>query len=88
MIELTVKSSTTTLNNKNITVVYNLKFNNAFYDIECYREGYNSETINEYSYINELTDDEGEAEVYLRILEKGKVFPVHIKDIAEDYFSN
>jgi hypothetical protein len=41
---------------------------------------------NDYCFVENITEDEGEAEVFLQILSKGKVFPVHIKDLAEDYF--
>lgn len=88
MIGLTVKSTTTTLNKKDITVVYNLKFRNAFYELECYKDGYNKEAPNNYCYIEELTDDEGEAEAFLQLIKRGKVFPVHIKEISEDFFRN
>lgn len=65
-------------------VVYNLIFKNALYDLECYREGYEGHW--NYSYIENLTDDEGEAETFLKIMAKGKVMPVHIKDMSVDYF--
>jgi hypothetical protein len=36
--------------------------------------------------VEDITDDEGEAESFLRLMAKGKVFPVHINDMAIDYF--
>jgi hypothetical protein len=86
MIDQSLKSNTKIIKRDNIEVVYNLIFKNAFYSLECYKEGCNKEYINNYCLLEELTDDEGEAETFLHIMARGKVFPVHIKDMAEDYF--
>lgn len=72
------------IRDEDIQVVYKLFFKNAYYSLECYREG--MESGRNYCYIENLTDDEGEAEAFLKLMAKGKVFPVHIKDMAEDYF--
>jgi hypothetical protein len=72
------------MKDENTLVVYNLIFKNALYSFECYREG--CDMHNNYCYIEILTEDEGEAETFLKLMAKGRVFPVHIKDIAEDYF--
>jgi hypothetical protein len=85
MIE-SLKSNTKTINTENIQVVYNLIFRNALYSLECYKEGYNKENTNNYCFLEDITDDEGEAEAFLHLMAKGKVFPVHINDMAEDYF--
>lgn len=85
MIE-SLKSNTKTINTENIQVVYNLIFRNALYSFECYKEGYNMENTNNYCILEDLTDDEGEAEAFFHLMAKGKVFPVHINDMAEDYF--
>jgi hypothetical protein len=69
---------------EDITVVYNLIFKNALYSVESYVEA--GERKKNYCYIENITDDEGEAEAFLKQMIKGKVFPVHIKDMAEDYF--
>lgn len=73
---------------EDINVVYNLIFRNALYSIECYKEGSQSRDINNYSFVEDLTDDEGEAEAFLHLMAKGKVLPVHIYDMAKDYFVN
>ncbi|HWT75787.1 MAG TPA: DUF6514 family protein [Mobilitalea sp.] len=73
-----------TIKDEDTQVVYNLIFKNALYSIECSREG-RTEHGN-YIYLENLTDDEGEAETFLKKLVKGKVLPIHIKEIAEDYF--
>lgn len=86
MIELSLKSNSKVEKSENIQVVYNLIFKNALYSLECYKEGSNKEDLNNYCFIEEITDDEGEAEAFLHIMAKGKVFPVHIKDMVEDYF--
>lgn len=65
-------------------VVYNLFFKNALYSLESYKENY--EEIHHYSIIENLTEDEGEAETFLKMIAIGKVSPLHIKEIAEDYF--
>jgi hypothetical protein len=85
MIEESLKSSTKKVKVENIQVVYNLIFKNALYSLECFTEG--SEVPDNYCYIEDFTDDEGEAEAFLHLIVKGKVFPVHIKDMVEDYFS-
>jgi hypothetical protein len=86
MIEQSLKSNTKTIQTENIKVVYNLIFRNALYSLECYKEGCNKENTNNYCVLEDLTDDEGEAEAFLHLMAKGKVFPVHINDMAEDYF--
>lgn len=81
-----MKSSTTTMSSEKIQVVYNLIFKNALYSLECYKEGNNKTDLNNYCLIEDITDDEGEAEAFLYTMVKGKVFPIHIKDMVEDYF--
>lgn len=73
-----------TKKNDDIQVVYSVFFKNAYYSMECYREGIDDNK--NYCYIENLTDDEGEAETFLQLMTNGKVYPVHIKEIAEDYF--
>lgn len=79
-----IQKSFKEIRDEDIQVVYKLFFKNAYYSLECYREG--MEGKRNYCYIENLTDDEGEAEAFLKLMAKGKVFPVHIKDMAEDYF--
>jgi adenine C2-methylase RlmN of 23S rRNA A2503 and tRNA A37 len=86
MIELLLKSNTKTIRTENIEVVYNLIFKNALYSIECYKEGTDRSNPNNYCLIEDITDDEGEAESFLQLMARGKVFPVHINDMAIDYF--
>jgi hypothetical protein len=93
MIEHSLKSKTKKVSVGNVQVVYNLIFKNAFYSFECYIENSdktkdNFHTENNYSYIENITDDEGEAELFLTQMVKGKVHPIHIKDMAKDYFEN
>ena len=70
----------------NLQVVYNLIFKNTLYSIECYKEDYDMDNNVNYCLIEDITDDEGEAETFLRMMAKGKVYPVHISAMAEDYF--
>ncbi len=85
MIDKPFKSETAMLDN-NAQIVYNLIFQNALYSLECYIRGSNRNNVRNKTFIENITDDEGEAEVFLHRLAKGKVFPVHIKDMVEDYF--
>ena len=87
MIEHLLKSNTKTIRTDNIEVVYNLIFRNALYSIECYKEGKELSNQNNYCYVEDVTDDEGEAESFLHLMARGKVFPVHINDMAVDYFA-
>lgn len=84
MIEHSLKTNTKKIKIENIKVVYNLIFKNALYSLECIADG--SELENNYCYIENFTDDEGEAETFLRQIAKGKVHPIHLKEIAEDFF--
>ncbi len=84
MIEQSLKLNTTIMVDNN-QIVYHLIFKNAFYSIECYIEG-SERNKRSYCYIEDITDDEGEAEIFLKLMIKGKVLPLHIKDMAEDYF--
>lgn len=84
MIEQALKSNTVKISVEDIQVVYNLIFKNALYSLECYIEG--SSNKKNYCCVEDITDDEGEAEMFLKHMVKGEVLPIHIKDIAEDYF--
>lgn len=86
MVEHLLKSNTRTIHTENIEVVYNLIFQNALYSLECYKENTNWSNPNNYCLVEDITDDEGEAESFLHLMAKRKVFPVHIFDMARDYF--
>ena len=86
MVEHVLKSNTRTIQEEDIQVVYNLIFTNALYSVECYKLGKAFSDPNNYSLVEDITDDEGEAEAFLQLMAKGKVFPVHILDMARDYF--
>ena len=74
-----------TIKDEETHVVYSLIFQNALYSIEGYKES--TKGRKNYSFVKNITDDEGEAEAFLQKLAKGQVDPMHIKDLAEDYFS-
>lgn len=82
----TLRAKTTTDKKKEIEIIYNLIFQNAFYSLECMRAGGSKNEPDNYCFIENITEDETEAETCLQTLAKGKVFPVHIKDVIEDYF--
>lgn len=86
MLEQSLKSNTRLVKTENVQVVYNLIFKNALYSLECYKERSNNKNLNNYCLIDEITDDEGEAEAFLNKIARGKVFPIHIRDMIEDYF--
>ncbi len=69
---------------EDIQIIYHLIFKNALYSFESYIEG--SEDRINYCYIENFTEDEEEANIFLKLMTNGKVFPVHIKDLVEDYF--
>lgn len=83
MIEQVLKSNTKRTNMEDIQVVYRVLFKNALYSMECYVEGNTDK--NNYCYIENITEDEGEAETFLKLISNEKVLPVHVKDIAEDF---
>jgi hypothetical protein len=87
MIEHLLKSNTKTIRTENIEVVYNLIFKNALYSIECYKAETDLTNPNNYCIVEDITDDEGEAESFLQLMARGKVFPVHMNDMAIDYFT-
>ena len=80
-----LRTKTTSVRENEIEIMYKLVFKNALYSLECIRVGGNDEP-NNYCFAENITEDEGEAEVFLLKLIKGKAFPVHIKDLVEDYF--
>lgn len=84
MIEKSQRLSLKNTKAEEIQIIYRIVFKNALYSLECYVEG--SEDKKNYCYIEDITDDEGEAEAFLKQMVKGKVLPVHIKDMAQDYF--
>jgi hypothetical protein len=88
MVEQTLKSNTRTILTEDIEVVYNLIFKNALYSLECYKVDSDHSEPSNYSIVEDITDDEGEAEAFLHLMANGKVLPVHIFDMAQDYFIN
>lgn len=86
MIAQSLKSNTRITKTEYTGIIYNLIFKNALYSLECYMEGGNQSDPNQHCLMEDITEDEGEAETFLTLMARGKVFPVHIKDMAEDYF--
>lgn len=84
MTEQSLNTYQKTIKDEETKVVYNLIFKNAFYSLECYMSG-KEENYN-YCFIENITDDEGEAETFLKKVANGKVLPLHIKEITQDYF--
>lgn len=84
MTEQSLNTYQKTIKDEETKVVYNLIFKNALYSLECYKLGY--EGNDDYCYLENFTDDEGEAETFLKKVANGKVLPLHIKEITEDYF--
>lgn len=85
MIDKPYKTVTAMMNDES-QVVYNLIFRNCYYSLEGYRQGSNSKKEGDYCILENFTDDEGEAEIFLHRMVKGKVYPLHMKEIMEDFF--
>ena len=86
MIDRPIKTETAIMND-DLQVVYNLIFQNCYYSLESYRKSNISKDEGDYCLLENFTDDEGEAEMFLHRMVKGKVYPVHMKDMAEDFSS-
>lgn len=84
MIEKSLRSNLENRDRYTDQIVYHLIFKNAFYSMECFVDGCTDN--NKYSYIEDITDDEGEAETFMKLMAHGRVHPLHIRDMAEDYF--
>lgn len=84
MTELSQKILLNAKGHDDINIIYRIFFKNAFYSLESYKEGWTDSK--DYCYIENLTDDEGEAESFLKLMVIGRVYPVHIKELAQDYF--
>ncbi|HHT88719.1 MAG TPA: hypothetical protein GX002_06900 [Clostridiales bacterium] len=82
-----LRTKATSASEEDIEIIYNLIFKDALYSLECIRVGGNEEEQNDYCLAENITDDETEAEVFLKHLSKGIAFPVHIKDLVDDYFN-
>jgi len=80
-----IRTKTVYERKREVEIIYNLIFQNALYSLECKRVGSSYIEANNYCFIENISEDETEAENCLQILAKGKVFPVHIKDVIEDY---
>lgn len=76
-----------TMNEARVDVVYNLIFKNALYSLECLKLNGNKQNSRDYCFVENITEDEGEAEVFLQLMRNGMVLPVHISDLVEDYFN-
>lgn len=66
-------------------IIYNLYFKNAFYSFECFIDG-DVEDYG-YAYVENITEDEGKAEHFWRSMYDGKVLPVHINELVEEFFA-
>ncbi len=86
MIERTLKVEVVRCHSEDDAITYRLIFNNALYSLECFRMGASNRSISNYSLVEDITDDEGDAYDFLNRMAKGKVLPVHIREMAEDYF--
>lgn len=73
---------------EHVEVFYSLIFENALYSLECYKNRMDNESPNNYCIAENITDDEKEAEEFLSLMANGKVMPVHMNDMVEDYFFN
>lgn len=82
-----LRTITTSSRENEVEIIYNLIFKNTLYSLECRRVGGNDSGPNNYCFLENITEDEGEAEDFLQRLVKGKAFPVHIKDLVDDYFN-
>ncbi len=85
--EPSIKSITVILQD-DVQASYNLFFKNALYSLECYISDGKQKGNTNYYLAENITDDEGEAEMFLRKIANGKVLPIHIKDLVEDYFKD
>jgi len=81
-----LRSKITKIKTDNAQIVYHLFFHNTHYGLECYKENSNLEAPLNYCLVENITDDEGEAEDFLYRMAKGAVLPIHINDMIEDYF--
>ena len=84
VIEQSIKCITKKVETNNFQIVYNLIFTNALYNLECYKEQSDLQTPVNYYFADDISEDEGEAEIFFERMVKGKVHPVHIKDLVED----
>lgn len=73
------------LDNKN-SLVYNLYFKNALYSLECKKHTMEKPNERNYYYLENFTEDEGEAEYFFHRITEGRVYPIHVQDIALDMF--
>lgn len=78
---------TTSSKKEEIKIAYNLIFKNALYSLECFRVGGNLNDPSQYCFVENISEDEDEAETFMKRLERGKVLPVHIKDLVEDFLN-
>lgn len=73
------------LNNTD-SLVYNLYFKNALYSLECKKQTMEKPNERNCYYLEEFTEDEGEAEYFFHRITEGRVYPIHVRDIALDMF--
>ena len=86
IIQKSLKSMTTNIDSHGICVKYNLFFQNALYSLECYKDGCLDKSPINYCFAENISEDEGEAEMFFYSMVKGKVLPIHIKDMVKDFF--
>lgn len=86
MVELSLRSNVKVIKTENIRVVYNLVVENARFGVECFKKDSNREDPKNYSRIEGITEDEGEAKAFLNKMARNSVLPIHMNDMVEDFF--
>ena len=69
-----------------VNITYNLISDGRYYGIECYKEGASCDNLRDYSSVSRITKERKETEKILQLLIEKNVFPVHLKDVIEDFF--
>lgn len=85
ILETTILKIDVLLVNK-VNITYNLISDGRYFGIECYKEGASCENPREYSSVLQITKNREKAEKILQTIIEKDVFPVHLKDVLQDYF--
>lgn len=87
MTDISLSTDVTYEKEKHSKITYHLFEHNHHYAVECYRAHSDKKNPKNYCILENLTEDEEKANEFIQILYQDQVLPLHIADVASDFFS-
>lgn len=87
MTDISLSSDVIYYQEKHTKIIYHLFEHDHHFGIECYKSHCNKSNPMNYCFVDNITEDEDEAKHFVQDICNRQVFPLHIADIATDYFA-